>query len=218
MSNFQDLTGQRFGELTVLHRAENSLSRGTRWLCQCDCGRETVVFAGNLTRGNTTSCGCTRLAKTSQKLRTHGETKTRLYQIWYNMVTRCHNTNDPHFQHYGARGIVVCEEWRKYENFRDWALSHGYTDSLTIERSDVNGNYHPDNCTWASRKQQANNKRTSRYVEFDGERRTVAEWAEHLGMDSRALWDRLFVQNWSVERALTTPLRIRPKKKKENSK
>lgn len=216
MSNFRDLTGQRFGELTVLRRVENSPSRGTRWLCKCDCGREAIVFAGNLTRGNTTSCGCSRLTKTSQKLRIHGETKTRLYQIWYNMVTRCYNTNDPHFQHYGARGIAVCEAWHKYENFRDWALSNGYQNTLTIERSDVDGNYHPDNCTWASRKQQANNKRTSRFIEFDGERRTVAEWAERLGMDKRALWDRLFVQKWSVERALTTPLRVRSKK--ENSK
>lgn len=212
MSNFRDLTGQRFGELVVVERATNGKGRSTRWLCSCDCGNETVVYAANLTRGMTKSCGCTRAEKVAQKLSTHRETKTRLYQIWYNMITRCYNPNSSHYEHYGARGVTVCDNWRKYENFRDWALSSGYQDDLTIERIEVNGNYEPSNCKWATRKQQANNKRTSRYIEFNGQRRTVAEWADSMGMDKRALWDRLFVQNWSIERALTTPLRVRPKK------
>ena len=215
MSNFRDLTGQRFGELVVIERATTAKGRQTRWFCRCDCGKETIVYAGNLTRGSTKSCGCTRAKKAGQKLATHRETKTRLYQIWYNMITRCYNPNSSHYEHYGARGITVCDNWRKYENFRSWALDSGYQDDLTIERIEVNGNYEPSNCKWATRKQQANNKRTSRYIEFNGERRTVAEWADSMGMDKRVLWDRLFVQNWSVERALTTPLRIR--RRKENT-
>lgn len=207
MSRLRDLTGQRFGELVVLHRATNYGGSATAWLCRCDCGNEKVFLAANLTTGRSTSCGCSRLRKTSQKLSTHRETKSRLYHIWGNMLTRCYNKNSAHYIHYGARGIVVCEEWKKYENFRDWALSNGYDEHLTIERKNVNGGYDPDNCVWATRKQQANNKRTSRIVEFEGEQHTVAEWADKLGMDKRALWDRLFVQNWSIERALTTPLR-----------
>lgn len=214
MSNFRDLTGQRFGELVAIQRVANGKGRQTRWLCRCDCGNESVVFASNLVHGMTKSCGCTRIEKTAQKLATHRETNTRLYQIWYNMITRCYNENDPHYVHYGGRGITVCDEWRTYETFRDWALSTGYAEDLTIDRIDVNGSYNPTNCQWATRKQQANNKRTSRYIEFNGERHTVAEWADSLGMDKRALWDRLFVQNWSVERALTTPLRIRSEKEK----
>ena len=216
MGNFRDLTGQRFGELTVLRRGADGKRRQTRWVCRCDCGEETSVYATNLTRGRTQSCGCTRIVKTSQKLATHRETKTRLYRIWSNMMTRCYNTGDYHYRCYGARGITVCDEWRIYENFRGWALSTGYQDDLTIERIEVNGDYEPSNCKWATRKQQANNKRTSRFIEFNGERHTVAEWANSLGMDHRVLWNRLFVQNWSVDRALTTPLRIRPEK--ENNK
>jgi hypothetical protein len=125
------------------------------------------------------------------------------------MLTRCYNSGDPHYEHYGARGISVCDEWKHYEYFRDWATSAGYDDQLTIERINVNGNYEPGNCKWATPKEQANNKRTSRYIEFNGECHTIAEWADSLGMDKRALWDRLFVQNWPIERALTTPLRRR---------
>lgn len=212
MSNLRDLTGQRFGELTVVRRGPNGAGRNTRWLCRCSCGNETLVFSGNLTRGFTTSCGCTRMEKTASKLATHRETKTRLYQIWYNMKTRCNNPNSRQYVYYGGRGISVCEVWEKYENFRKWAMDSGYSDELTIERLDVNGDYEPNNCEWVTRKQQANNKRANRYIEFGGERRTVAEWADNLGMDKRALWDRLFVQKWSVERALTTPPRIRHKK------
>lgn len=209
MSRFRDLRGERFGELVVLRREENGKGEQTRWRCVCDCGKETVVYAGNLVRGYTRSCGCTRNEKAAEALSTHRETKTRLYRIWNNMLTRCYNKTDPHYIYYGLRGVEVCDEWKKYEAFRSWALSTGYNESLTIDRINVNGNYNPGNCKWATQKEQANNKRTNRHIEYNGQRKTVAEWAESCGMDYRTLWGRLYVQGWTVERALTTPLRLR---------
>lgn len=201
-----DITGRKYGRLTVISRIPN---RQSYWLCRCDCGNEKEIHSGNLTSGRQVSCGC--YGAEARKLnRTHGETKTRLYQIWGNMKSRCYNPNVFSYYRYGARGIKVCEEWKKsYDAFREWALKTGYNDDLTIERKDVNKDYCPENCRWATWEEQANNKANSRFVEFKGEIHTVAEWARSLGMDHRALWDRLFVQNWSVERALTTPPRGR---------
>lgn len=197
--------GEKYGRLTVILRVPN---RPSYWLCRCECGIEKEIHSGNLTSGRQTSCGCSRMESVQKANSTHRETKTRLYRIWSNMKSRCYNPRVRAYYRYGGRGIKVCPEWLdSYENFRDWALKSGYRDDLTIERNDNDGDYCPKNCRWATREEQANNKSNSRYIEFNGEIRTVAEWAHMLGMDHRALWDRLFVQKWSIERALTTPLR-----------
>lgn len=135
--------------------------------------------------------------------RTHGMTGTRLFYIWQNMLKRCYNHNSPKYKDYGGRGITVCEEWREsFTAFQKWAVESGYQDDLKIDRKDNNGNYCPENCHWATDKEQANNKRTNRLITCNGKTQTLAQWAEEMGIPRQTINSRINKLGWSAERAL----------------
>lgn len=212
MTKVIDLTGKRFGRLTVIkpHR-----TKGGRcgWLCKCDCGRETVATTSDLKDGNTSSCGCLRSEITLARSKTHGKSSTRLYDIWINMRQRCNNKNSPSWERYGGRGIKVYSEWNmSFDKFMKWALTSGYKDELTIDRIDVNGNYEPNNCRWATVKEQANNKTNSRIETYNGISASVATLCEMFGKDHSLVNGRL-QKGWSIDDAMDCEIGVWAKKK-----
>ena len=214
MDKFIDMTGWVMREhgvpdsrLAVICRAENRKNGTVRWQCQCSCGSTVVADGTKLRSGKIKSCGC----YSKERKFKHGETcvNSRLYRIWNNMKRRCYCETTPCYKNYGARGICVCDEWREnFVAFKCWALANGYTDDLTIEREDGDGNYEPSNCHWATMKEQENNTRHNRFIEYGGETKTIQQWAEHLGIKRPTLQARLD-KGWSIERAFTEPVKQR---------
>lgn len=141
---------------------------------------------------------------------THHETKTRLHKIWESMHYRCENPNHKYYANYGGRGIRVCNEWNEYVPFRDWAIKTGYNDNLTIDRVEVNGNYNPENCRWATIREQQNNKRSNHLAQFNGISHTISEWSEIVGIKKTTIKERLNA-GWPIEKVLTEPVRQRTK-------
>lgn len=162
MPRTPDITGRRFGRLVAIERAPNIEKSGyshVAWKCICDCGNEVTVMVHSLVHGGTKSCGCLQKERVKQAL-SKSNRRCRLYRIWQGMKNRCTNPNGADWGNYGGRGIEVCPEWMNYENFYNWAISNGYQDSLSIDRVDNNGNYCPQNCRWATAKQQRANQRS----------------------------------------------------------
>lgn len=185
-----DLTGQKFGRLTVVeyHSTKN---KRAMWLCRCECGNERIHSTSNLKAGDTLSCGCYRTENIQRIRTTHGMFGTRIYSIWSDMKRRCTDSSVVGYENYGGRGIKVCEEWTNFESFYSWAIDNGYSDNLTLERIDVNGNYEPNNCKWATMIEQANNKRNNVIVEIDGVSKTVAEWSRLTGIPYMKIYKRV---------------------------
>ena len=212
---FVDLTGQRFGRLTVIKRVENN-GKKVMWLCRCDCGNETTVFSGYLRNGDTKSCGCLSKDKLRERRFKHGESrKTRLYNIWIHIKHRTSGkANEKRTKKwYTDKNIKMCEEWSDFRNFRDWANANGYDDSLTIDRIDGNKGYSPENCRWVDWKTQTRNKSNNINITRNGETKCLKDWCTELGLKYRSIFQRI-ARGWDKEKALTTPKIVgRPKNK-----
>lgn len=204
---FQDISGMKFNKLHVLYRIEDHYYPNGRhdvqYRCVCECGKELDVIGIHIRSGHTKSCGCFRKEKTSASRKTHGGTNTRLYTIWKNMKSRCIYKMHDDYDLYGGRGITVCDEWmRDFSEFEQWSLNNGYSDNLSLDRIDVNGNYDPSNCRWVTQKTQCNNTRRNINIEFNGVTHTMKEWSEILGINYGTLQSRI-ARGWSYEKALT---------------
>ena len=202
----QDLIGMRFGKLTVIARGQNLKNGKAAWICQCDCGKvkEKPVDGYTLKSGRVRSCGCMYFESNKERNKIHGDTNKRLYRIWQCMKRRCEYSKGSTFSNYGGRGIKVCDEWKDYQTFKEWALNNGYAENLTIDRIDNNKGYEPNNCRWATYKEQERNRRNNIYVTIDGNTRSLAEWAEITGIGRETLAWRL-KHGWKPMELLIEP-------------
>lgn len=189
---FEDLSGNRYGDVTVIQVCPDSGGAGNhkRWRCRCErCGTIFTAESGHLKSNQTTKC---RACSNKEAATKHGHTKERLWGIWVGMRRRCYNKNDKSYPCYGGRGIDICDEWganrptdvEGYEAFRMWSINNGYSDELTIDRIDNDKGYSPDNCRWATRQEQNNNTSQNLLITIDGVEHTSAEWSRISGINA----------------------------------
>lgn len=185
-----DLTGKRFGNLVVIG-LDTASDRRTKFICACDCGNVKSIRSDALLSAATTSCGCAKKKQDAINLSKHHSHKmsgTRIYSIWQGMKGRCFNEKDARYSSYGGRGIIVCDEWKNdFTSFYNWAIGNGYSDSLTIERINNDGNYEPSNCRWATNEEQCNNRRTNIKIKIGNSERTLKEWCDIFELDYKTI-------------------------------
>ena len=182
----ENIIGRKFGKLTVMGECDKAHHCFIK--CKCDCGKIIIVREDAVKSGNTNSCGCWK----------HKMSYTRLYAIYNHMKTRCYNKNNERYKHYGGRGIMICDEWlHDFMNFYNWAIKNGYKDNRSIDRIDVDGNYEPSNCRWATPKQQANNKQNTIYLTHNGKTQTMAQWCNDLNLKYITVYNR-YIRGLSV--------------------
>lgn len=180
-----NISGNKFGKLTAKKPVGKNKKGQIIWLCKCDCGKMCEIPSSSLVSGNSKSCGCSR--------RKNGEIHNhRLYNIWRGMKNRCYNSSHMAYENYGGRGIEICEEWKNdFQTFYKWAVENGYSDNLTIDRINNDGNYEPNNCRWITQKEQCNNTRRNIYVTCDGKTNTISEWIRVIGVSRRVMENRI---------------------------
>jgi hypothetical protein len=201
-----NMKGKSFNYLKVIERARNTKSGEAAWVCECKCGTRKIIAGSKLRNGETKSCGCMKKELAGTKNITHGMKGTRLYNIWQTIIQRTTNENNHEYGDYGGRGIGICEEWRNdFEEFMQWSYENGYADNLTIDRKNNNKGYQPDNCRWVTNKENCRNKRNNHCLTYNGQTKTITEWAEITGLSKEVIRYRIVKMGWSAEKALTTP-------------
>lgn len=200
-----NLAGVRSGKLVAIERKESTSRGSVRWLCQCDCGNQSIVIASNFRKGQSKSCGCSIYEVKHGGARKGKETRT--YQSWLHMRQRCLNESNDSYHNYGGRGITICSEWDDFEKFLyDMGeRPHG----LTIDRIDNNKGYYKENCRWASKKTQLRNKRNNRIISWRGKDYTAIELCEMHGISHQVFTSRLKI-GWDIDRAITQPVKKKP--------
>jgi hypothetical protein len=208
-----DLTGKVFGRLTVVsENSIKSLSGGIRWNCQCECGKTTIAMGSNLRNGDTKSCGCYMIDKNTESNITHGMSRSLEYNIWRGINRRCSNPGDKAYHYYGGKGITVCDQWlNSFEAFYE-DMGPRPSPDHSIDRRENDKGYYKDNCRWATRVEQQNNRRNNVFYEYKGQQYTIPQLAELpeakiLGITSNVLNKRLHILNWSVENSVNTPIK-----------
>lgn len=211
-----DLIGSKFGWLTVTHFSHRiykvPASRGTRlfWICRCECGNTVTVSATHLRSGHTNSCGCFQKQRATEAKTVHGDCgrqgKHPIYETWRGMMDRCYRSSCESYKYYGAKGVRVCRRWRSYINFKADMLGT-WQAGLTLNRRDNDGSYTPANCHWATQIEQSFNRSNNRWIEWQGQRRTITQWAAYLQIHHTVIHGRL-KRGWSIEKALFTPVKL----------
>ena len=200
-----DLTGMRFGRLTVVGRTSEIGKGLVKWHCKCDCGNECDVIADNLRRLHTISCGCYREEIRPTLAYKHGMRHTRIYDLYDKIKDRCYNPNNPRYERYGGRGITMCDEWYNDRMaFFEWAYKNGYDENAeygdcTIDRIDNNKGYSPDNCRFVDIKVQSNNRATNLIIEHNGEKKTLAQWRDYFGMTQWQAYKNFVVHKRTIQ-------------------
>ena len=205
MPNKIDLTGKIFGRLTVVKEGERRNSR-MYWICKCKCGNTKEIGACSLRSGHTKSCGCLKKEKSAEKGKnsaTHRMIDTREYSTWSSMKSRCNNKKHTEYHNYGGRGIKICKRWNKFENFFEDMGNR--PKNRSIDRKNNEGDYYKENCRWSTRVEQANNRRTNRFLIYEGERLNFVQWQEKLKLKTGTIGDRINA-GWSTERTIETPV------------
>lgn len=194
--------GKKYHRLIIVEFLGSDNLNRTFCKCECDCGKIISVQFPNVINGSTKSCGCQKTdAVIARNLsNAHPHRKTRIFRIWKRMHQRCYEINCDDYGDYGAKGVVICNEWHEYYNFYNWAISHRYADNLSIDRIEVTGIYEPSNCRWATPLEQARNKRNNHFIDFRGHIKTLSEWCLIFKIDKSKVRYRLS-KNWPLEKA-----------------
>lgn len=195
---------RRYSRLTIIEFLGADNINRIYCKCSCTCGSIIPVNFFHLKNGNTKSCGCYKIdiVVSRNLINAHPHRKTRIFRIWKRMHQRCYEINCDDYKDYGAKGVKICDDWHEYYTFYSWAISHGYSDSLSIDRLDVTGNYSPSNCRWATSLEQARNKRNNHNITFRGHTKTLSEWCLIFRMESSKVRYRLS-KNWPLEKVFT---------------
>lgn len=184
----------RFGRWTVMELRVKARKGNAVCLCVCECGTEREVLATHLVKGQSQSCGCLQRDELRKRSTIHGLYKSRLHSVWQSMKQRCKNPGFKGYENYGGRGIKYTPEWENFTDFKDWALSHGYNNTLTIERINVNGNYEPQNVTFVTKFEQHRNRRDNKYITFQGQTETLEGWSRITGIPASTIRNRYLAQ------------------------